>query len=340
MNRVTDWQVALLGFALVCNAHAQDAATLAKTHPLIKKICDKVGGCQNVKVECTVFDKTGNSNLRGETMWSVEAFGAEGDSFKSQGGGWDNAAQDWFRAKRELSSSHSLDREVFPHQHPCTTVEACDPPKPKVAKHKKQDSTSAADIGTGRVWLTGDDKIVYLYSGHPSIDSKSWVNVYTEPSSSALPNNAQTPGISNSEVLPASVVQIKLSFQALFVDTGKLYYPLVVSKTSMLNSAFNEWSWDSTASAIMTAPDMAQMIMLSDDDYKVMIKETDPVLRLSFLQNKFNVKPYQSMQILGRFLYVHPIYDSSVHVSEPPQTFCDKDIEYLPCGLCGEKLLQ
>jgi hypothetical protein len=48
------------------------ATQMVKEYPDLQHICDYVGGCQNVTIICTKYDNTGNSELRGLTVWHID----------------------------------------------------------------------------------------------------------------------------------------------------------------------------------------------------------------------------------------------------------------------------
>lgn len=95
-------------------------SVLVKKHPRLQKICDAAGGCDNVKIECFVYDNTGNTNLRGRTAWTVEADGVTGYGISPYNspdllGG---AIVDWFDNKR-IESEVDTNPDVYPHSKPC-----------------------------------------------------------------------------------------------------------------------------------------------------------------------------------------------------------------------------
>ena len=98
------------------------AAELVKTHPALQRICDLAGGCSNVDIECEKFSDTGNTILRGNTMWSVHALGTRGSGFQSYGKPIERAVTDWFEARRieeNLNEELKAQTKVFPVPQPC-----------------------------------------------------------------------------------------------------------------------------------------------------------------------------------------------------------------------------
>lgn len=97
---------------------------LVKTHPRLQNICDLAGGCDKVEIECTKYDNTGNSQLRGEIVWRIDAdipnighvFGI---SFKKTL--LEGAIKDWFRTyemkKEEASRNHG--EKIYPNTLKC-----------------------------------------------------------------------------------------------------------------------------------------------------------------------------------------------------------------------------
>jgi hypothetical protein len=103
-----------------------DSGTVwVKRHPRLRRICDAVGGCGNITVTCTKYDDTGNSNLRGETEWQIDAGGFRGYAFKGLGEGFDHAIDGWFEDRRDANADKKDEPTVYPHSQPCDTNEPC-----------------------------------------------------------------------------------------------------------------------------------------------------------------------------------------------------------------------
>jgi len=94
-----------------------------KHHPKLQKICDAVGGCENVTVKCEKYDGTGNTNLRNTTWWEITADGTEGQA-DIQMGGFDGAVRDWFSSRAWDQEDHS-DHDIYPNSRPCNLKESC-----------------------------------------------------------------------------------------------------------------------------------------------------------------------------------------------------------------------
>lgn len=68
-------------------AYPRSAANLIPEHPRMRKVCDLAGWCGNVEIECTRYDDTGNTTLRGDVWVRVSTiFGAS-----LSGDGWYHA---------------------------------------------------------------------------------------------------------------------------------------------------------------------------------------------------------------------------------------------------------
>lgn len=61
------------------------AKELVKTHPRMQQICDLAGGCDKVKTETTIYDGTGNTDMRNEIWFRVST---EIDDNYNSGSGW------------------------------------------------------------------------------------------------------------------------------------------------------------------------------------------------------------------------------------------------------------
>lgn len=101
------------------------ASEMVKKYPELQKICDLAGGCQNVKITCTKYDGTGNSNLRNETVWDVVALGTTGTGFSSHGGFKEALGEEypgWFGARKLEQEMRDEEKEkptVYPNHTPC-----------------------------------------------------------------------------------------------------------------------------------------------------------------------------------------------------------------------------
>jgi len=96
-----------------CKDSARDpwsTGELAKTHPLIKQVCDIAGGCDKVTVECRRYDDIGNTSIRNKTFIDIDA---DFDSDLGNVNGWasasngtnvgsiiDRAVDDWLSSYR------------------------------------------------------------------------------------------------------------------------------------------------------------------------------------------------------------------------------------------------
>lgn len=103
------------------------APELVKKHPRLQKICDLAGGCDKVKIECTVYDNTGNTVLRNETVWVITALEIDGEGFKTLSKHpIEQAVDSWFEHQKiDAEYNNSIQKEIYPNSKPCDTKTAC-----------------------------------------------------------------------------------------------------------------------------------------------------------------------------------------------------------------------
>ena len=103
---------------IMVETYPPPARAFVDTHPRLRKICDLAGECDNVKIECTKYDGAGNTILRNDIVWEIEALGVHGFGFASHTKKpLEEAISDWFEMYRyHIEKSPEI---IYPNASPC-----------------------------------------------------------------------------------------------------------------------------------------------------------------------------------------------------------------------------
>lgn len=115
---------------LLLKPDPMSAKVLVKTHPELQKICDLAGGCNKIKIECEKYDNTGNTILRGETVWSIDTDSENDKVGYINGTGFsstsphplDTAIADWlllYHAEYDPQPDGNVINKIYPNSKKC-----------------------------------------------------------------------------------------------------------------------------------------------------------------------------------------------------------------------------